>query len=446
MSERLARVLLRTYRWGGWAIYPVVGRYVAKRTRSGTVEASRRRERSGRATKPRPEGPVIWVHAAGDAETLAMIPMVRAFLGNGISVVMTTSAATSGDIIAERLGERVIHQYVPVDLKPAIGRFLEHWRPDLAVFAESEIWPMTLLELGVRRIPHVLVNGRMSDRAFATWQRYSGIAEAIFESFALVVAQSETDAERYRALGARPVNVSGNLKLDTMPPPVDELELRRIQNDLAGRPRWAAIATVAGEEALAAEAHQLLQKRYPDLLTVMVPQDPNRAAELEIALTAMGLNVSRRSRGDKITSKTHVLIGDTVRESGLYLRLAQIVFMGNSLAGAGGGTNPLDAAMLRAAVLSGPACEYHKEFFQPLVEAGGVRLVRDRDMLAGAVNFLLKNEPARAQIGAAAAACVQRLRGPLDLTIRHLDPYVHPLVVKSRLSDETTRKDARATR
>src|SRR5690606_24599415 len=127
---------------------------------------------------------------------------------------------------------RVIHQYVPLDLKPAVRRFLDHWEPDLAVIAESEIWPMTILELGARRVPQVLVNGRLSDRSFASWRKRHHIAEALFEHLAHVVAQSETDGERFRALGARPVTVSGNLKVDTPPPPADEAALAELKRQI----------------------------------------------------------------------------------------------------------------------------------------------------------------------------------------------------------------------
>ena len=125
-------------------------------------------------------------------------------------------------VAKDRFGDRVIHQYVPLDLKPTVSRFLDHWRPDLAVIAESEIWPMTILELGARGVPQVLVNGRMSDRSFASWKKRSSLAEALFENLAHVVAQSEVDGERFRALGARPVTVSGNLKVDTPPPPAPD--------------------------------------------------------------------------------------------------------------------------------------------------------------------------------------------------------------------------------
>ena len=150
------------------------------------------------------------------------MPLIERILDYGVNIVLTTGTVTSAQVAEERLGDRIIHQYVPLDLKPAVSRFLDHWQPDLAIIAESEIWPMTILELGARRVPQVLVNGRLSDRSFTSWKKRAYLAEALFENLAHVVAQSEVDGERFRALGARPVTVSGNLKVDTTPPPVDE--------------------------------------------------------------------------------------------------------------------------------------------------------------------------------------------------------------------------------
>ncbi|TIU29089.1 MAG: 3-deoxy-D-manno-octulosonic acid transferase, partial [Mesorhizobium sp.] len=222
MSERWARTFLTAYRFAGAVAYPLIGPYVAWRTSMGKEDRVRRRERYGIAGRERPDGPLIWIHAASVGETLAVIPLVKSILDYGVNIVLTTGTVTSAQVADERLGNRIIHQYVPLDLKPAVSRFLDHWRPDLAIIAESEIWPMTILELGARRVPQVLVNGRLSDRSFKSWKKRAYIAEALFENLAHVVAQSDVDGERFLSLGARPVTVSGNLKVDTTPPPADE--------------------------------------------------------------------------------------------------------------------------------------------------------------------------------------------------------------------------------
>ncbi len=434
MSERWARAMLTAYRLAGAAAYPLVGGYIAWRTTKGKEERTRRRERYGISKVARPPGPLVWVHAASVGESNAVIPLVRRIAGFGINVVFTTGTVTSAHLVRERFGDTVLHQYVPLDLKPAVSRFLDHWKPDLAIIAESEIWPMTILELGTRRVPQVLVNGRLSDRSFAAWKKRSFIAEALFENLSHVVAQSELDGERFRALGARPVSVSGNLKVDTDPPVVEEGALRRMRSEIGGRPVWAAISTHQGEEVIAADVHELVKKRHPELLTIIVPRHPDRADALAASFFARGLKTVRRSLGDRVTSDTDILLGDTIGEMGLYLRLTEIAFVGRSMTSEGG-QNPLEPAMLETAVLSGRNVQNFRDSYQKLIERGGARLVGDRDMLAGAVNFLLGNEAKRRQMMHAGVETVNEMRGALPATLKALEPYIYPLIVKARLED-----------
>lgn len=432
MSERWARAVLSGYRLAGSLAYPVIGTYVVWRSSKGKEDRTRRRERYGRAGHPRPDGPLIWVHAASVGETLAVAPLIETILGHGINVVLTTGTVTSAQLAEERFGQRIIHQYVPLDLKPAVSRFLDHWMPDLAIIAEFEIWPMTIVELGKRRVPQVLVNGRLSDRSFESWKKRAFLAEALFENLAHVVAQSEVDGERFAALGARPVTVSGNLKVDTPPPPADERELYMLQRQIGRRPTWAAISTHEGEEAIAANVHTRLQSRHPGLLTIIVPRHPDRAAVLVEQFSAQGLNVARRSTGDRIGAETDILLGDTIGEMGLYLRLTEVAFVGRSLVGEGG-QNPLEPAMLETVVLAGRNVQNFRDSYQRLIDRGGAKLVRDSDMLAGAVNFLLLNEKVRHKMIAAGVNTVDEMRGALAKTLKVLDPFIQPLIVKSRL-------------
>ncbi|WP_295814808.1 lipid IV(A) 3-deoxy-D-manno-octulosonic acid transferase [uncultured Nitratireductor sp.] len=435
MSERWARAILTTYRWTGAAAFPLIGGYIVWRAGKGKEDRARRHERYGRAGHPRPDGPLIWMHAASVGETMAVIGLIEHLLGYGINIVLTTGTVTSAQVADERLGESVIHQYVPLDLKPAVSRFLNHWQPDLAIMAESEIWPMTILELGARRVPQVLVNGRLSDRSFARWKKRAYLAEALFENLAHVVAQSEVDGERFRTLGARPVTVSGNLKVDTHAPPVEREALATLEEQIGERETWAAVSTHQGEEAIAADVHEKLKARHPDLLTIIVPRHPERADGLEEEFTERGLKVARRSRNDTVLQETDVLLGDTIGEMGLYLRLTEVAFVGRSLV-LEGGQNPIEPARLGTAVLSGCNVQNFRDAYRRLIDAGGARLVRDGEMLAGGVNFLLNNYSARRAMIKAGRVAVDDMSGALNRTLQALDPYIHPLIVKSRLEDD----------
>lgn len=432
MSERWARLALQSYRWAGMAAYPFMGLYVAVRATRGKEQHDRRGERYGKPSAERPQGPVVWVHAVSVGETGAVSGLIARLRAHGVSVILTTGTVTSATLARERFGDDVLHQYVPLDLKPAVSRFLNYWKPDLAIFAESEIWPMTILELGARRIPQVLINGRMSDRSFKRWQDRLSLAESLFENFAHVVAQSDKDAERFTALGARPVTVSGNLKADSGAPSAEPGVLAQMQARVADRPVWLAVSTHEGEEMAAARVHEMLQSRWPDLLTVIVPRHPTRADELASAIGDMGLKVARRTHDKFPFDAANIFLGDTIGEMGLYLRMGKVAFVGRSLT-ADGGQNPLEPTMLGCAVLTGPNLSNFEEIYSRLQDARAARMVDDELMLAKAVNHLLANPAMCDAMAAAGRAVISDMEGALDRTWQTLGPYIQPLVVKARL-------------
>ncbi|MGF9562722.1 lipid IV(A) 3-deoxy-D-manno-octulosonic acid transferase [Neorhizobium sp. BT27B] len=435
MSKGLARIALTGYRVVGILAYPLTGSYLAYRTVKGKEDRQRRLERFGYASQPRPFGPLVWVHAASVGETLAVIPLIREFGRRGIHVLLTTGTVTSAALVENRLGNEVIHQYVPLDIKFAIKRFVNYWRPDAAITAESEIWPTTIAELNRRHIPQIRVNARISDRSFDRWKGYSGIAEQLFGKMALVVARSEVDAERFRDLGAWPVTVSGNLKGDTDPPPADPAVVETYRAQIGNRKTWAAICTFDGEETAAATVHRALKPRNGQL-TIIVPRHPERGDAIETMLTEQGLKVARRSRNDVITPDTDIFLGDSIGEMGMYLRLTEVSFVGRSLT-AEGGQNPIESAMLGCAVLSGSNVQNFRETYQQLIRKGGARMIRDTEMLAKAVHYLLTNDIARRNMIDAGQEAIQDMRGALSATVKALEPYINPLAVSAALQPKT---------
>jgi 3-deoxy-D-manno-octulosonic-acid transferase len=323
---------------------------------------------------------------------------------------------------------------VPLDLEKAVRRFLDHWRPDLAIFTESEIWPATILELGARRVPQVLVNARMSDRSFTRWSSAQSLAEALFDNISHVIAQSEVDAERFRYLGARPVSVCGNLKVDSDGLPYDDLELSQVRFQIAGRPAWVAASTHPGEEALVMRVHTRLKATVPDLLTVIVPRHPERGDEIARLGRESGLRIVQRSAGEIPEVDTDIFLGDTIGEMGFYLRLATIAFMGRSLV-ASGGQNPLEPAMVGAAILTGRQVHNFRDAYRSLLEAGGARIVRDEEMLAANVEYLLRNRTECGKMIEAARTALAGMSGAVERTVKVLEAYVFPLTIKRDLED-----------
>ena len=435
MSSLRARLALSAYRFGGIAVYPFIGPYLTVRAAKGKEDGSRKLERSGYASANRPQGPLIWFHAASVGETSAVIPLIREIRRRDIHVILTTGTITSAKVAHERLGAEVIHQYVPLDLKPAIRRFLDYWQPDCAIFAESEIWPTTIMELGRRRIPQILVNARMSDRSYARWSKHPSLAEALFENLALVVAQSDLDAERFRDLGAVQVIKSGNLKVDTDAPSYDAPTLASYMKQIGGRKTWAAVSTFEGEEGAAASVHNML-KEHNGQLTIIVPRHPERCDAIEAMLVEQGLKVARRTRNDILSADVDVFLGDTIGEMGLYLRMTEVAFMGKSLFNEGG-QNPLEPAMLGCAILTGGHVQNFRDAYQVLARRGSARMVRDTEMLARGVHYLLTNDTARRGMIDAGFVAVHDMRGALAATVKGLEPYINPLSVKARLLPKT---------
>lgn len=434
MSERWARAAIQTYRWLGLTLYPFIGPYIAWRASRGKEDHSRRHERSGKASIERPAGPLVWIHAVSVGETGAVTGLIKRLRGLGLNVILTTGTTTSAALAAERFGNDIIHQYVPLDLKPAVSRFLNHWKPDIAIFAESEIWPMTILELEARRIPQILVNGRMSDRSFKRWKKRRGVADTLFENFALVAAQSQVDAERFRQLGARPVFVTGNLKADVIIPAVDDETKARIEQSIEGREVWAAISTHDGEELVAARVHRALKKKWPNLLTIIVPRHPNRCDDVRAALETQKLDIAVRSTDGMPYKSSDIFLGDTIGEMGVYLSMASIAFVGKSLKGAGG-QNPLEPAVSDTAILSGPNVEAFQEAYDKLIAARGAWFVEDDLQLARSVNHLLANEQKRRHMTKAAEQVVKSMGGALDTTVQVLDPFINPLIMNAQLGN-----------
>ncbi len=404
---RLARPLL----WG----------LLAVRTARGKEDRGRRGERYGRPSRPRPEGPLIWVHAASVGEFSAVLPLVEAMVGRGIAALVTTGTVTSARIAAERLPAGAVHQFVPLDVAPYLTHFLDAWRPAAALFVESEVWPVALAETARRGIPRIVVNARLSARSYRRWRKLPATAQAMFGAVDLVLAQSEGDGERFAGLGAALVEVTGNLKVDGPPPPADADELAALSAMVGARPRWVAASTHRGEDEIVAAAHRLIAASRPDVLTILVPRHPERGARIVEMVTAAGLGVALRSRGEPIRPDTAVYVADTIGELGLFYRLAPVAFVGGSLVERGG-QNPIEPARLGAAVLAGPNVANFAGLYGDLAGAGALATVTDADSLAAAVGALLDDPAAAAAAARAAAAVADRHAGALARTLTRLSP------------------------
>lgn len=406
---------------------------LAYRTLRGKEDRKRLRERLGEASLERPTGPLIWVHAASVGETALVIPLIEAITRRGVRVLLTTGTVTSAEIAARRLPSGAFHQFVPVDAPAYVRRFLDHWRPEIALFVESELWPGLIFALAERGIPPILVNGRLSPRSAGRWDKVPGFRTALFSRLKLVLAQSHDDAERFRAAGAPTVGVTGNIKFDVGELTHDAAALAELEAAVEGRRVWLAASTHPGEETLVAEALDLLKARDPRVLVILVPRHPPRGADLKTELSARGLTVARRSTGEALTPDTHIYLADTIGELGLFYRLAPIAFIGGSLV-PHGGQNPIEAIKLGVDVIHGPHVHNFKIVYRALEAGGATRAIENAHGLAAAVakGFARPDDRER-RVEIAQAVCAD-LSGALGRTLEALEPHVHPLTLAASIA------------
>jgi 3-deoxy-D-manno-octulosonic-acid transferase len=425
---------LRLYRLAFNAAAPALApRLLAWRLSRGKEHPARLAERYGETNLPRPTGPLIWLHCASVGELLAVIPLIERIRAQNFAVLVTSGTVTSAALAEQRLPPGALHQFIPLDAPRFIGRFLDHWRPDLALFVESDLWPNFILACADRAIPMMLINGRVSERSFSRWRLLPGAIAALLERFDLCLAQSSADAERYAQLGAPRISSVGNLKLDVPAPPVDEPTLRKLRSIIGPRVVIAAASTHAGEETTIMTAHRRLRAKCPSLLTVVAPRHPERGPGIVEMAKAAGLSAALRSRGDLPKPDVDIFIADTLGELGLIYRLAPIVFMGGSLA-RHGGQNPIEAIRLGAAVVHGPHVWNFAEIYAALDAAHGAELIADEEVLTACLAGWLAKPAARKAVADAAVVTAGKLGGALGRTLAALDPYLMQLRLEQRVS------------
>lgn len=413
----------RVYATTGRILSPLLRVWLRWRGLRGKEEPARIAERRGLSALPRPDGALIWIHAASVGETLSSLPLAERIIAAGGNVLLTTGTVTSAEMIRTRAISGLIHQYAPLDVEHWVDAFLDHWSPALALRVESEIWPATLAVSARRKVPTIIINGRLSDSAARGWQRALDLARHLFGSLTLVAAQSDEDRKRFANLGTRLVEVAGNLKMGTPPLPADPQAMATLSNVIGTRPRWLAASIHPGEEVVVAAAHIAVRQTLRNVLTVIVPRHPDRAPAMIETLTRAGLKVAARSKGDTCAADTDVLMADTMGELGLFYRLCPVAFIGKTFA-VGGGQNPIEAAQLGSALVWGPDMSNFRETAARLEHAGAAVRVETPAALADAVTRLLSHQDQRDTHAARAAKIVADDANALDRTFALIRPYL----------------------
>ncbi|TPE52091.1 3-deoxy-D-manno-octulosonic acid transferase [Amaricoccus solimangrovi] len=393
VSRRLGRVTLRL---------------LARRKAEGKEHGERMPERMGIAGTPRPDGRLVWFHAASVGEAASLLELLRRLqlARPEVTTLVTTVTVTSERFLEERLPPGCVHQFAAADVLPWVERFLDHWRPDVAVWTESELWPATLYATSARGAAMLLINARISHRSYRRWRLVRGLSRALLGRFDRILAQDDLAGQQLIALGADPehLSVTGSLKEGAAPLPHDEAERVAIARAFAGRPVWLAASTHPGEEEAAIAAHLTARRGLPMLALILAPRHPVRGDEVAALLRARGLTVAQRSKGEKIGAETDVYLADTLGEMGLWYRIASVSFIGGSLVEVGG-HNPFEPALLGSAILYGPHVRNFADAYARLKAANAAIEVTDAEELGRELATALAPDRAAAMAANAWAAC-----------------------------------------
>lgn len=400
------------------ALSPLAGAVLRRRAARGKEDPARLGERMGHAGAPRPDGPLVWLHAVSVGESVSILPVVQALREQrpGLAVLVTSGTITSAALLAERLPPGVIHQYAPVDTPGAVGRFLRHWRPGLVVTVESELWPNLILAAKAQGAKLALISARMTQKSADGWARVPGAARALLTAFDLVLPQEPETARRLTALGAR-VGPQLNLKRVGAPLPFDAAKLSDLQQAIGPRKVVLAASTHPGEDEIIARA-----MAAADALLIVAPRHVERGPAVAEALRAAGFVVARRGASEPITAQVTAYVADTMFEMGLFFRLADVVVMGGGFVPGVGGHNPLEPARLGRPILTGPQVFNAAEVYGEMFDEVAAIEATDGEALARHLRGLLTEPLIARRVGEAALAYAERQQGALDQALALLEP------------------------
>lgn len=345
--------LLGLYRLVSRALPLVAPSLLRRRVQRGKEDHDRWREKLGEPSAPRPEGRLVWLHAVGLGEVLALRGLISAMAAEApeLNFLITSTARSSGQVIANNLPPRTIHQFLPVDAPQYLHRFLNHWQPNLSIWAEQDLWPGAVVSADRAGVPLALVNARMNANSFASRRKARGLYANLFKRFRLIAAQDAATAANLTALGATAPQVTGSLKAAAPALSYDAQALAVLQPALQNRKLWLLSSSHEEDEAAALAAHRQILAAEPNALLIIVPRDPPRGAEIHAAAQAQGLSASLQSQGRDSMSQVHIV--DAFGQLGLWYRLAPKALIGGSF-GPTEGHNPWEAAALDCAILHGP--------------------------------------------------------------------------------------------
>ncbi len=378
-----------------WFSGPALRCMTHKRLKAGKEIAGRTNERYGITDMKRPNGKVMWCHGASVGESLSALPLLQTLHARlpDWHIIVTTNTVTSAALMEKRLPPYATHQFIPWDHPVWVKRFMDHWKPDVALWLESELWPNLLHELKTRNIPTALLNARMRPKTMLKWEKAHELIRYMLSTFKFTLVGARTYRPVFESFGAQNVRYIGSLKFGAQALPASEQVLAELKAQIGERKLIGFLSTHPTEEDLFGDAFLTLKKEYPDMLAIIVPRKADRAGDIAAELSAKGLKTATRSKGDKITSATDFYIADTMGEMGLWYSLCPVTVIGGSFV-PHGGQNPIEGTHFGAAIFYGPHMFNFVELTKALEESGAAHPIASRADLLPTLQKALR-DPAK---------------------------------------------------
>ncbi len=416
---------LRLYRAATAVVSPLAPAVLRARARQGREDPARLGERLGRPGRPRPDGALVWLHGVSVGEGLSVLPVIDRLrqVRSDLAILVTSGTRASAEVLGGRLPAEVIHQYAPVDIPDAVRGFLGHWRPDLAVFVESEIWPNLVLGAKATGARLALVSAGLSANSHRRWRHVPAAAQTLLGAYDLILARDAVSSRRLRSLGAR-IDGLADLKFGAPPLTADPAALAEVRAVIGDRPVVLAASTHPGEEEIALRAfasHGRAHAARPIL--IIAPRHLERSEAIEHAARAAGLVAGRRSQVAD-PGGVDVYIADTLGEMGLWYRLAHLAVIGGSLSPGVGGHNPLEPARLGCPFIAGPHVERWPAY-EAMSAAAATALVAPA-ALGTWIDRVLAVAPALTAMAARARGWVAARDAESDQAVRRLIALAPP--------------------
>ena len=377
------------YKFFTYLFYPFAPFYLYFRKLRKKEDFIRYKEKLSKINIPRDNGFLIWFHIASVGEAMSILPLIESCLEEKKidKILLTSITLSSGKILEKKFSQntKVIHQFLPLDISVLTKKFLEHWRPNLSIFIDSEIWPNLILQISEKKIPLLLINGRITKKTFNRWKLIINFAKKIFEKFDLCLASNKESENFLKILGAKNIKNHGNLKFAQSKEKLNDKLNVSLLNKIKNRKIWCAASTHPTEEVLCAKSHLKIKKNFNNVLTIIIPRHIDRAEKINTELSNLHLKVAFYSKLDQLDESTDILIIDSYGESLKFYNISKYVFLGKSLSKTlimNSGQNPIEPARLGCKIFHGPNVANFIEIYEYLKTLGVTKKVNNSDELS----------------------------------------------------------------